>query len=162
MCETFPARLSRKSILERGRRLLHRFRNLEIVRATRRRTMSPATMPRTRHWACTTQSCGPTSPHPRSHRALWPWQDLGRVARNGQYRLRCPTRVAMVRGHPRRTTCCSTPRNPQILREEVIILVQALSSTHEKIVGEFFTWHWRSLVRILKFLQERASLMTIL
>ena len=125
------------------------------------------------HWAFTTQSCSPTSLHPRSHRALLPRQDWAnrqkRVVSTSLSNKGRRSSAVTPDGPP---AACSTPGHPEVLREKVMIQVQGWSFAHGEIVGEFL-WHWRSLVRILKFseggvrqkitklLQERA-LMTIL
>ena len=100
----------------------------EIVLAMRRRTMSP-TMPEHSQWACTTRSCGPTSPHPRSHRGLLPWQDLGRLARNGQCQLRCPrVENGLLSSAPRRTVT-------EVLREGVMIWSESGPRLMKKSLG---------------------------
>ena len=94
----------------------------EIVRATRRRTVSPVTMPRTPPLGLHNAVMRPnltTSTISSGTVALA--KILGESPETGSIDFAVQQGSQMVCGHPRRTPCCSTPRNPQILREEVIV-----------------------------------------
>ena len=146
MCDSFPTRFKRKNMLERDVSCSIALEICcEIVHATRRRAISPTIMPNTAIGLA--QRNHAAQPH-HIHDLIGhccPGKILGDSPETGNIDF------AVQQGSQKVPHDLVLRENPQILREEVTIQIQRWSSAHEEIVGEFFTWCWRSLVRILKF-----------